>query len=201
MAGRRLSFSGYSGERCYAVGNVHYRQQPQFFLRLHIKQRATVARSSARDDDAHDDDPSFARRDQSVPSLVTVGDTRGSRMLLKPSLRGRHILIVEDEMLIALSLTDIVTALGCTSVMVSRVAKAVAIAATQKFDAAILDMNLAGEPGYPVAEALSRYGIPFIISSGYGTEYIVGDHRDRPRLPKPYLPEQVEAALLKVLAI
>ena len=104
-------------------------------------------------------------------------------------------------MLIALSLADAVTALGCTSVMASRVAKAVAVATTEKFDAAILDMNLAGEPGYPIAEALSRRGIPFIISTGYGAEYIVADYRDRPRLPKPYLPEQLAAALLKALAL
>jgi ActR/RegA family two-component response regulator len=62
----------------------------------------------------------------------------------KPS--ARHILIVEDEMLIALNLIDAVTSLGFTSAAASRVAKALDLVATQSFDAAILDMNLAGEP-------------------------------------------------------
>jgi len=141
------------------------------------------------------------RRDQPDPHSVTFDETCGSRMLLKGSLCGRHILIVEDEMLTALSLADIVAALGGTSLMVSRVPKAVAAAETQKFDAAILDLNLAGHASYPVAEALCRYGIPFIISSGYSAEFIDAAYRDRPQLPKPYLPEHVEAALLKVLAL
>jgi CheY-like chemotaxis protein len=117
------------------------------------------------------------------------------------ALSGRHILIVEDEMIIALALADMVSTLGCTYEMAGRVGKAVALATTQTFDAAILDMNLAGEVGYPIAEALSRREIPFIIATGYGAEGIEADYRNRPMLPKPYLPEQVEAALLKVLEV
>ncbi len=115
------------------------------------------------------------------------------------NLAGRHILVAEDEMLIALALADMVTALGCTSALVSRVGKGVAVATTGTFDAAILDMNLAGEPGYPIAKVLAQRGIPFVIATGYGAEGIEADYRDRPMLPKPYLPEHVEAALLKAL--
>lgn len=115
------------------------------------------------------------------------------------ALSGRHLLIVEDEMIIALALADMVAALGCTYEMAGRVGKAVALATTQTFDAAILDMNLAGEVGYPIADALSRRDIPFVIATGYGADGIQADYRDRPLLPKPYLPEQVEAALLRVL--
>ena len=103
-------------------------------------------------------------------------------------------------MLIALSLADMVAAFGCTSVIAARVAKAVALASIQRFDAAILDMNLAGEPGYPVADALSRRSIPFIIATGYGVGGIAMHYRDQPILAKPYSPEQVEAALLLALA-
>ena len=116
------------------------------------------------------------------------------------SLSGRHILIVEDEMLIALTLCDVVASFGCTTAAASRAARAVSLATTGKFDAAIVDMNLAGESGNPVAEALARRGIPFVIATGYGTDGVAPDYRDRPLLIKPYLAEQVEAALLKVLA-
>jgi DNA-binding response OmpR family regulator len=117
---------------------------------------------------------------------------------LRSKLSGRHILIAEDEMLIAFSLADMLTALGCTSMTAGRVAKAVLLAASERFDAAILDMNLAGEPGYPIADALSSRGVPFIIATGYGLEGIAANYQYRPILPKPYLPQQIEAALLKM---
>ena len=115
------------------------------------------------------------------------------------SLSGRHILIIEDEMLIALALADMVSALGCTHVLVGRYGKALALATTEPFDAAILDMNLNGAASYPIAEALNSRGIPFVIATGYGLDGIEPAYRDRPMLPKPYLAEQVEVALLKAL--
>src|SRR6185503_12309303 len=66
----------------------------------------------------------------------------GGRLMIKAAggaptaLAGRHILIVEDEMLIAFALSDMVTELGCTSVLAARVAKAIALAMSQPFDAA-----------------------------------------------------------------
>ena len=115
------------------------------------------------------------------------------------ALAGRHILIVEDEMLIAFALSDMVTELGCTSVLAARIVKAIELVMTQPFDAAILDMNLAGEASYPIAEALVKRRIPFVIATGYGTEGIEADYRDRPMLPKPYFVAQVQAALLAAL--
>jgi CheY-like chemotaxis protein len=117
------------------------------------------------------------------------------------ALSGRHILIVEDEMLIAFALADIVAALGCTSVLAARIGKAITLVTSQPFDAAILDMNLGGEAGYPIADALAQRGIPFVIATGYGAEGIEADYRDRPMLSKPYLAAQVEAALLTALKL
>jgi DNA-binding NtrC family response regulator len=116
-------------------------------------------------------------------------------------LAGRHVLIVEDEMIIAFDLSDIVGSFGCTSVMVGRIGKAVPLAATQAFDVGILDLNLAGEAVYPVAEELSRRGIPFVIATGYGADGIAAAYRDRPILAKPYAPRDVEAALLQALKL
>jgi CheY-like chemotaxis protein len=116
-------------------------------------------------------------------------------------MAGRHILIVEDEMILALDLSDIVETLGCTSVLASRVAKAVPLAAKEAFDVAILDLNLAGEPVYPVADELGRRGIPFVLATGYDIDGIVPAHRNRPILAKPYSHREVEAALLKALML
>ena len=125
---------------------------------------------------------------------MSVSDSRG----ISP-LAGRHILIVEDEMIVSMDLCDIVEALGCTSVTAGRVGKATQIAATQNFDIGILDLNLAGEAVYPVADELDRRGIAYIIASGYGADGISAAYRDRPMLFKPYSPQDVEAALLKAL--
>jgi DNA-binding NtrC family response regulator len=111
-----------------------------------------------------------------------------------------RVLIVEDEMLIALGLIDMVEALGASPVSASRLAKALALVADETFDAAIVDMNLANEPADAILDALSVCGIPFVITTGYGTEAIAEKYRGAPRLAKPYMPEHVEAALLSVLA-
>jgi DNA-binding NtrC family response regulator len=111
-----------------------------------------------------------------------------------------RVLIVEDEMLIALGLIDMVEALGASPVAASRLAKALALVADETFDAAIVDMNLASEPADAILDALSACNIPFVITTGYGTEAIAEKYRSAPRLAKPYMPEHVEAALLSVLA-
>lgn len=116
----------------------------------------------------------------------------------KPS--GPRVLIVEDEMLIALGLIDVVEALGGSCAAGSRVANSLALVATEPFNAAIVDMNLAGEPANAVMDALSARGIPIIITTGYGVDAIAEKYRSLPRLSKPYLPAQVEEALLSVLA-
>ena len=119
---------------------------------------------------------------------------------LASPLAGRHILIVEDEMILALDLSDMVRGFGCTSAMAARIAKAVPLIATQAFDVGILDLNLAGEPVYPVADELDRRGIPFIIATGYGADGVLPAYRNHPILAKPYSPRDVEAALLRALA-
>lgn len=126
------------------------------------------------------------------------GDVMSAGTVQSP-LSGRHVLIVEDEMIVAMDLCDIVESLGCTFVTAGRVSKAVQIAATQPFDLGILDLNLAGEAVYPVADALDRRGIAYVIASGYGIEGIDAAYRDRPMLFKPYTPQQVGSALLRLI--
>lgn len=111
-----------------------------------------------------------------------------------------RVLVVEDEMLIALGLIDMVEALGAFPVAASRPAKALALLVEQTFDAAIVDMNLANEPADAILDELSARAIPIVITTGYGPEAIAERYRSLPRLAKPYMPEHLEAALLSVLA-
>jgi CheY-like chemotaxis protein len=114
-------------------------------------------------------------------------------------LAGLHILIVEDEMILALDLSDIVSALGCTSAMVARIGKGLQLIETQRFAAAVIDLNLGGEPVYPVADELDRRGIPYVIATGYGAGGVLAAYHDHPILSKPYSRRDVETALRKAI--
>jgi CheY-like chemotaxis protein len=98
-----------------------------------------------------------------------------------------RILIVEDEVLIAMLLEDIVTDLGHDPIgPMMRLQPALTAAETGDFDFAILDINLAGQQSFPVADCLRRRGIPFIFASGYGGAGLGEGYSDIPVLQKPY---------------
>ena len=63
--------------------------------------------------------------------------------------------------------------------------------AAEALDLAVLDLNLAGEAAYPVAEALAARGVPFLFMTGYGQHGIDGAWRDRPALAKPFRPSEL----------
>lgn len=102
------------------------------------------------------------------------------------ALTGLLVLIVEDDMMVAMMLADLVRDLGCEVVKAARVAKGLRLAATAALDGAILDINVAGETVFPVARELRQRGIPFIFSSGYGTGGLPPEFRGIPMLSKPF---------------
>ena len=101
--------------------------------------------------------------------------------------RRLRILIVEDEMLVAMNVEDMLLDLGHeVAGIASRLAPALALAAEAEIDAAILDVNLAGEASFPVAELLDERGIPFLFATGYGLQGIEERYRSRILLQKPF---------------
>jgi len=121
----------------------------------------------------------------------------------KASLAGLKVLVVEDEALVSMLLEDMLSDLGCEIVgPIMRLAEALAAAEdpAQAMDIAILDVNLAGERSFPVAEALERRGCLFVLATGYDDAGIDERWRDRPMLRKPFLPHQLEQALQEALA-
>jgi CheY-like chemotaxis protein len=113
------------------------------------------------------------------------------------SLAGLRVFIVEDEFQILLLLEDMLADLGCHVVgTASTVTSALDKAQSCEADAAILDVNLAGQRVYPVAECLRRRGTPIIFSTGYGPAGIEPDWRSYTVLQKPYLPRQLAVALV-----
>jgi DNA-binding response OmpR family regulator len=108
------------------------------------------------------------------------------------------ILIVEDEVLIALQLQEILEAHGWHVIgPAARVAEALALLERALPTVALLDVNLAGELVTPVAEVLKERGVPFIVASAYdrperyGGEVLAG----APNAGKPTNEHRVLAAL------
>ncbi len=82
----------------------------------------------------------------------------------------RRILLVKDEMMVAMMIEDMLLDLGHEVVGVAQSLKtALLLAETEGYDMAILDINLAGERSFPVARRLSERGVPFMFATGYGT--------------------------------
>ncbi|MBP1475873.1 response regulator [Frateuria sp. MAH-13] len=98
-----------------------------------------------------------------------------------------RILLVEDEMLVAMLLEDMLSEAGHTIIgPMARIDQAVEAARTETVDLAILDVNVAGEEVYPVAEALAAREIPFAFATGYGAHGLREPWQDRPTLQKPF---------------
>ena len=118
-----------------------------------------------------------------------------------PELVGKRVLIVEDEMLVALMIEDLLVELGCHTVgPCASVDKALDVARTEALDLAVLDVNLDGEKVYPVAEVLAERHIPFLFVSGYGDEAVPPDHSTWKVCTKPFkgndLAKMLSAALV-----
>jgi CheY-like chemotaxis protein len=112
-----------------------------------------------------------------------------------------RILVVEDEYLIRMLLEDMLADLGyAVAAAVGTIAEASTLAESGEFDAAILDVNLDGEPIYPVADILAKRGLPFVFVTGYGERSLAEPYRDRPALQKPFQAEQLQTTLAAVLA-
>lgn len=116
-------------------------------------------------------------------------------------VEGRRVLVVEDEMMIALLIEDTLCDLGAEVVgPASHLDAALRLAGDGPLDAAILDVNIRGGNSYPVADILAERGIPFIFCSGYSDWAIEARHRGRPRLAKPYSADDLEVQILRLFA-
>jgi CheY-like chemotaxis protein len=99
----------------------------------------------------------------------------------------RSVLVVEDEPLVAMLLVDFLEELGCTVAgQASSVEDGLARLKDTRFDVAILDVNLRGQPVWPLANALQEQGRPFVLATGYGGNQTKGRYPQAAILAKPY---------------
>ena len=112
-------------------------------------------------------------------------------------LSGLRILVVEDEYLLSRQVARALTALGADVVgCAAGVAAALdSIARLGAIDLALLDVNLAGEKVYPVADELVRRGIGFVFLSGYDLDDRDPRFAGWPQLSKPVTMPMLVAAL------
>lgn len=127
--------------------------------------------------------------------------SRDSPSSLQSDGRGRTVLIVEDEELVALELAAEMESDGWKVLgPAASVAEAEGILREVKsFDAAVLDVNLRGRPVYPFAEALVDKRIPFLFSTGYEIVDPSGRFPTVPVVRKPTHKGAVAAALDRML--
>ena len=101
-------------------------------------------------------------------------------------LDGLRVLVVEDEMMVSMLIEDMLADLGCTIVgPASRLDEAMQLARDADLDCAVLDVNLGGQPIFPLADLLREKGAPFAFATGYGDAGLREVDRGSPVLQKP----------------
>lgn len=104
-----------------------------------------------------------------------------------PDLTGLRVLVVEDEMMVSMLIEDMLTDLGCIVVgPAARLDEAIALTENERIDCAVLDVNLGGQPIFPLADILRAKGAPFAFATGYGDAGLRDVDKGSPVLQKPF---------------
>ena len=109
------------------------------------------------------------------------------------------VLVVEDEAVVAIDLEFALEELGHSVVGAGRLSEAMSAVQSSDFDLAILDVNLNGEPSYPVASVLEAKGVPFVFVTGYGVDGLEENWRHTRVLQKP-IQRDALTSLLKTIS-
>jgi len=120
-----------------------------------------------------------------------------------PSDDGLRVLVIEDSFMIVSMLELVFETLGWTMVgPVARIPNALALIEAERFDAALLDVNLDGEMSWSVAEALQARAIPFVLSTGYDVAQLLPDTlKGTTFIRKPYNVTLLKNAILDAIEV
>lgn len=110
-----------------------------------------------------------------------------------------RILVVEDEMTVAMLIEDMASELSYEIAgVVPRLEDAMRLADSDDFDVAMLDVHLGGKTVFPFAAELDRRGIPYLFATAYGGRGLPEPFQDRLVLEKPFGPLELGRALLSL---
>ena len=119
----------------------------------------------------------------------------------KPELSNRNVLVVEDEMMIAMLIEDMLDEFGCKLVgPATSIPRALELIGKESIEIAVLDLNLDGHDTYAIADALQEKNVPFIFATGYGSIGLRKEYGNRPILQKPFQTKDLEIALAQAFA-
>jgi PAS domain S-box-containing protein len=121
----------------------------------------------------------------SGPSVLQPQDNQ-------PSLKGKRILLIEDEPLVSMDMESSLTAVGCEVIgPAGTIEDAKLLVEDADYDAALVDANLAGYPVDELATALTQKNCPFAFVTGYGREALPSGFREAVMLGKPFSQDQL----------
>jgi len=110
------------------------------------------------------------------------------------------VLVVEDEMMIAMMIEDILAELGHEVAGVAmRLPQALELAKGVDADVAILDINLDGRKSFPAAQLLRDRGIKIIFASGYGSPGLEAPFTNDIIIKKPFETSDIRSAIQRVM--
>ena len=117
-------------------------------------------------------------------------------------LQGHRVLIIEDELLIALDLQAALIQIGAEVIGVAATAEeALAAVASPSLTAAIVDLRLNGQSVRNAVQTLTDRNLPFILYSGLEGTPTARSWPKVPLLLKPLPPEEVASTLARVASV
>ena len=123
----------------------------------------------------------------------------GASTAAAPEPRARRVLVIEDEVLIAMVLEDMLDILGHVVVGTpGTYAEAATAIDAGGFDLVVADVNLGADPIYPLADRIRAAGIPLILATGSHRDTLPPQFADVPVLEKPYALASIEAVLGRI---
>jgi CheY-like chemotaxis protein len=106
--------------------------------------------------------------------------------------RSPRVLVVEDQMTVAVYIATLLEDLGCAPVgPVGHVTTALPLALSEPLDAALLDIDLAGDSVEPIADVLERRNIPYALVTAYRRDRVPTRLQGRPYLSKPFMDREI----------